>query len=170
VLRPISDALLEAIMYSTFSPPSLEWHKDKAKQLRLVIGTDRITHWGCINLLAKMYGYGGWSELCELKLECPKFPTEWDADISAYELTERWERFMDELNAALDTDDAASDVILQAADVSRPSPGEAIARSDDIDDFAEKLQSFLKDVAPHIQAAKNEVAYTGRGRTLRTSR
>jgi hypothetical protein len=39
-----------------------------------------------------------------------------------------------------------------------------------IDDFAQKLQSFLKDMAPHIQAAKNAVPYSGRGRTLRTSR
>ncbi|AQH01359.1 hypothetical protein A9R05_21235 [Burkholderia sp. KK1] len=157
-------------MYATFSPPSLEWHKDKAKELRRIIGADRITHWGCIGLLARMYGYSGWSGLCELKLECPMFPTEWDADISAYDLTERWDRFMDELNAALDIDDTASDAILQAANVSRPGPSEAIVSGDDVEDFAEKLQTFLRDMAPHIQAAKNAVTYVGRGRTLRTSR
>lgn len=149
-------------MDSIFSPPGFDWTKDKARELRQVIGAERIGFWRTANLLCRMYGYAGWNELKELRSLDPPFPTEWDDQLDAFHLEERYDRFMDELNAELDIDDDGSMQILsrvkvssrEVIQVSKGSSAEAV-KVDDIDDFADRLTNLLAKLAPQIAAARS---------------
>ncbi|WP_250452502.1 hypothetical protein [Caballeronia sp. ATUFL_M2_KS44] len=149
-------------MDSIFSPPGFDWTKDKARELRQVIGAKKIGFWRAANLLCRMYGYAGWNELKELRSLDPPFPTEWDDQLDEYHLTERYDRFIDELNAELDIDDEQSQAILRKVNVSSrnvsyastSSVREAVAVSD-VDDFADRLAGILAALAPQIAAARS---------------
>ncbi|SAL82636.1 hypothetical protein AWB74_06336 [Caballeronia arvi] len=101
-----------------------------------------------------MYGYRDWAALWDLRTLEPSFPTEWDDELDQFHIEERYDRFLDELNAELDIDDEAAEAILRKVKVSARELYYPRAGVDDIDDFASRLAGLLKEVAPQIAAAR----------------
>lgn len=69
--------------------PSIDWFKKKAKLLRKRVGRDSISHFGALNLLAKVYGFLDWEDFIRFKNGDQAFETAWDSELDERTLDER---------------------------------------------------------------------------------
>lgn len=135
-----------------FFPPSIEWFKTMAKQLRLHIGWDVKQYYASLNLLARIYGFASWLDFLEYYSGDGAYVTFWDSELDERTFEERRYMQATALMRALKIGKREAVKILDDVVVSNQRVAMSnLTDRDEIQEFSFALQEMLDE---HREAAR----------------